>query len=192
MTPPGRSLLGEGEGEAVGLVPCVGDAVGLSAGEGLGLPSGEGVGVTLGEGVGDPFFLPPLREGEGEPLGVGVTEGSGVCVGEAVGFGELPGFGLGLRDGVGVAEVFFFVVLDFFGALFRFFGAGVGWKMLLILSPNDCASAAGGAANANATPHASVTRSNRCWIALFNVRVPAESICSAECRRRNFRAGSSR
>ena len=120
---------------------------------------GEAVGVTLGDGLGEPFFLLLLRagEGEGEFFGVGVTEGSGEDVGEAVGFGELVRFG----DAVGVGELvrfgdgevfgvtlgelfgrgdgvalFFFLVVR---VLFRFFGEGVGSKMRLIFSPNDCA-----------------------------------------------------
>ena len=161
MTPPGRSLLPSGNGEAVGLVPGDGLAPGLSAGEGLGDASGDGVGVTLGDGLGEPFFFPPLRVGEGELVGVGVTDAAGVgdAVGEAVGFGVVvadgvglalgaglafgvglaPGVGelFGLGDGVGVDDFFFAELLE----LFRFFGGGVGSKMLLILSPNDCACA---------------------------------------------------
>ena len=122
--------------------------------------------MTLGEGLGALFFFPPFFvEGDGELFGVGVTEASGSAVGEAVAFGELVGLGVGLvfgdalgdasgfGDGVGVEAVFFFFVLE----LFRFFGAGVGSKMPLILSPNDCASATG---VVKPMPHASTAASN--------------------------------
>ena len=144
-------MFASGEGDADGLEPGEALDSGLSAGEGSGVSSGDGLGVTLGLGVGDPFLLPLFAEGDGELLGVGVTEASGFGEGEAVGFGELDGFGelvavgvalafgeaLGFADGVGVGDDFFFVELE----LFRFFGAGVGSKMSLILSPNDCADA---------------------------------------------------
>ncbi|HSH37811.1 MAG TPA: hypothetical protein VK993_03415 [Chthoniobacterales bacterium] len=110
--------------------------------------------MTLGEGLGDAFFLPPLRAGDGEFAGVADAAG----VGEVVGFGELVGFGVALPLGVGdgepfelgdgVGDLFFFVVAAL--VLFFFFGVGVGSKMLLILSPNDCACV-GGATNPNAS-----------------------------------------
>ena len=137
-------------------MPGDGLAAALSSGDGLGVPSGDGEAVGLGDGVGEPFFfLPDLGEGDGEFFGVGVTEASGVAVGEAVAFGVLVAVGVALAFGVGELFGFGDGVDDFFFAelleLFRFFfGAGVGSKMLLILSPNDCASIAGGDAKANA------------------------------------------
>ena len=182
----------------MGLVPGDGLASGLSVGEGVGVSSAAGVGVTLGDGLGEPFFfLLDLPDGDGELFGVGVTDASGVAVadGEAAGFGELVGFGAaddfggalaeacGFGDGVGVLAVFFFEALE----LFRFFGAGVGSKMLLILSPSDCASARGAV-----KPQASAQTSNSVAKLLFKLRVPAGLPCSGECRHRSSRAGSSR
>ncbi|MDQ3626293.1 MAG: hypothetical protein M3372_04100 [Verrucomicrobiota bacterium] len=66
--------------------------------------------------------------------------------------GELFAFG----DGEGVGDAFFVVAV----VLFRFFGGGVGLRTLLILSPNDCASA-GGTPNVNATAHAKVIGSSQ-------------------------------
>ena len=211
MTPPGRSLLPSGEGDGVGLVPGDGLAPGLSAGEGLGDASGDGVGVTLGDGLGEPFFFPPLRVGEGELVGFGVTGASGVgdAVGEAVGFGVVvadgvglalgvelalgvglaPGVGelFGLGDGAGVEDFFFAELLE----LFRFFGGGVGSKMLLILSPNDCAWAAG-CAKPNITAQAVAPTRNSLATRILTSRVPAGWPCSGECRHQSFRAESFR
>ena len=210
MTPPGRSLLPSGDGDGVGLVPGDGLAPGLSAGDGLGDASGDGVGVTLGDGLGEPFFFPPFRVGEGELVGVGVMDaaGVGVAVGEAVGFGVMVADGVGLALGVGLAfgvglasgvgelfglgdgvgvEDFFFEELE----LFRFFGGGVGSKMLLILSPNDCACASG-CANPKTTAKTVAPTRNSLGSRVLKWRVPAGSPCSGECRHRSFRAGSSR
>ena len=160
---------------------------------------GEAVGLGDGVGVGEPFFfLPDFGEGDGEGFGVGVTEASGVAVGEAVGFGVLVAVGVGLAfgvgelfgfgDGVGVADFFLPELLE----LFRFFfGAGVGSKMLLILSPIDCASARG-ATKPNATPLATAVASNSLRMRALKLRVLAGSPYSGECRHRNSRAESSR
>ena len=191
MTPPDRSFFPSGEGEAVGLSP----GEGVSVGDGLGVSSGDG--VTLGDGLGDAFFFLLLfDDGVGETFGVGDSDGDGAGVGELVGFGDGLDFGVALGDafgfgeGVGVAELFFFVFVELL-ELFRFFGAGVGSKMLLILSPNDCASARG-AAKPNAAPVASAPMSNSLAMRVFNAPARAGSPCSAECRRRSSPAGSSR
>ena len=131
------------------MTPGDGLASGVAVGDALGVASGEGLGVMLGDGVGDPFFLPRFGEGDGELFGVGVTEASGEAVGvgfgEALGVGVPVGAGLGelffFGEGEGVGELFFFVLVE----LLRFFGGGVGSKMLLILSPNDCCAGAWGA-----------------------------------------------
>ena len=131
-------------------------ASGVDVGEGLGVSSGDGVGVGVGDGVGELFFFPLLPEREGEAFGVDVGEAS--PVGDGLGFGVGLVFAAGLvfgvavgdgdgelfrfGDGDGVGELFFFAL-----ELVRFFGlgVGVGSKMLLILSPNDCAAARGAA-----------------------------------------------
>ena len=191
---------GEGDGDALGEVAGDGLPSGLSVADGLAVASAAGLGVTLGEGLGDDFFpfLPPFAVGEGELFGVGVTDASGVAVGEAVGFGELLGRGEALGCGVALGEAFafgdgegvafFFVVVV---ELFRFFGAGVGSKMLLILSPIDCASARG-ATKPTAVPYATAVTSNSVMTRALKSRVPAGSPYSGECRHRNSRAGSSR
>ena len=166
-------------------MPGEGLASGLSVGDGVAVASGDGVGVTLGDGLGDPFFLPPFFvEGDGELFGVGVTEASGAGVGEALACGELVGFGValalgvalgdesGFGEGVGVELVFFFVELL---ELLRFFGGGVGSKIPLILSPNDCASAAG-----DPNKHASAVSAHK-------LRTPTRVILSQRRRRRTSR-----
>lgn len=194
MTPPGRSFFSPGEGEALGLWPGDGLTCGLGLGDALGVSSGSGEGVTLGEGLVEAFFFLLLfDDGEGEAFGVGDRAGDAAGVGEFAGFGEGLDFGVALGEafgrgeGVGVAELFFLDPLE----LFRFFGGGVGSKMPLILSPNDCASACG-AVKPNATALASAPTSNSLATRSFNARVPAGSLCSAECPRRSSRAGSSR
>ena len=185
MTPPERSFFPSGEGDPVGLLPGEGLASGLAlgAGVGVGVSSGAGVGVTLGDGLGEPFFLLLFfGDGDGELFGVGLTEAAGAGVGEAVGFGELVGFGVALAfgvavgdalafgEGVGVGELFFFFAPE----LFRFFGAGVGSKMLLILSPNDWALAAGAV---KPMRHASAPVSRNLAARPINGQAPAGSLC---------------
>jgi hypothetical protein len=103
---------------------------------------GEGSGVGLGE---DFFFF-----AEAEAL----DEDSGVGLGEDFFFfGETDAFGDGVSDGVGLAEVFFFVdgdfsgvalgfgvgdfsAVDFFFVCLRGVGVGVGAKIFLSLVPN--------------------------------------------------------
>jgi hypothetical protein len=138
-------------------------------------------------------------DGEGDAVGVGVTDGVAVAFGESEALGEALTFGDGLDFGVaegvapalgegdGVGAAFFFVV-----ELFRFFGGGVGSKICFILSPIDCASDDCGARTAHAKTAMNDSATATFRRAFFNEKAPSGSLCSAECRRRSFPAGSSR
>ncbi len=145
---------------------------GLSSGEGdsSGAALGDGLGDSSGSGVGEAFFF-FSGEGAGElfdfGVGLGVSLSSGVGLGDGLFFFELLFF-FGEALGEGSGDAFFFgeglgdgVGLDFFfdgvGDVFLlvedmrfFFGGGVGSKMRLILSPNDCSPRSGGAAATSA------------------------------------------
>ena len=167
----------------------------------LGAPFLSGVGCTVSEGA---------PEGCRVSVGPGVEVFSGVAVadGDGLGLGARDLFlrffvvsGVGLGDGVG--EAFFRsgevvgdgLGVDFFGVRFRCFraGVGVGARIFLIFVPND----------SSALPEATIVpkqieaiRKLRRIILIagnkINARVPEESLCSGECRLRDFREGNSR
>ena len=68
-------------------------------------------------------------------FGVGLGEAFFRRFGDAVGVGDA--FVFDLARGLGVGEIFFLVILR----CLRGVGVGVGWKIFLILSPNDCSAA---------------------------------------------------
>src|SRR4051794_36201595 len=116
----------------------LGDALGLGVGDGASV----GLGDSSGEGVGDGelfFFFEP-GDGDGARFGFGVAS----CSSSSFGDGEGDAFFFGEADGDGLGDSFFFgdgegegvALLD--EDFFFFFGGGVGSKMFLILSPNDC------------------------------------------------------
>jgi hypothetical protein len=150
--------------------------------------------------------------GSGVSVGLGASVSSGVAVagGDALGMGVGDLFlrfcfvsAVGVGDGVG--ELFFRfgeavgdgLRADFFAADFRCFragvGVGVGSRIFLIFVPND----------SSALPRATIVpkqiaaiRKLRRIILIagnkINARVPEESLCSGECRLRDFQEGNSR
>ena len=94
----------------------------------------------MGVAVGEVFFF--FGEGDAEGLGSGVS--SGVALGEL--------FGFGFVDGLGDADVFFFVEVDFLWCL-RGVGVGVGSKIFLIFSPNDSSAARISIGHAQSSAH---------------------------------------
>lgn len=169
--------LGAGVGVSVawGVGVALGEAVGVSDSAGVGeilrCFFGDAVGDSSGAGVGEIFLR---RVGDGEGLGVGVS----------VARGEL--FGLGFADGVGEGDDSFFFV-DVVLRCLRGVGVGVGSKIFLILSPSDSSAGALTAANAQT---AAIMSKNRgpAFIELLRQQSPAGSLCSNECRHRDFRA----
>ena len=167
VTPPGRSFFSSGE--ALGLVPGLGDAAGEgdSSGDALGdaVALGLGLGVGLGEAFFFFFFPAPGLAANGELFGVALGEAFGV--GDGDGFGVCEGDAFAFGDGEGEGVVFFFVALDVLR--FFFFGAGEGSKRRLILSPNDSSACVSctmelrkkGSATNTATTPARVIRSQR-------------------------------
>jgi hypothetical protein len=130
-------------------------------------------GDALGLGVGDPFLR--FRFVSGVGLGDGVGE-------VFFRFGEAVGDGLGV---------------DFLAECFRCFRAGVGVgvasKTFLIFAPNDSSAASA----ASTVPNNIATIKNaRSSILVagdkINARAREESLCSGECRLRDFREGNSR
>ena len=169
----------------------------------LGAPFFSGVGCGVTEGV-------ALGCGVSVGLGDGVSSGVAVADGDALGLGVGDPFlrfrfvsGVGLGDGVG--EVFFRfgeavgngLGVDFLAECFRCFRAGVGVgvasKTFLIFAPNDSSAASA----APTVPNNIATIKNaRSSILIaedkINARVREESLCSGECRLRDFREGNSR
>jgi hypothetical protein len=160
---------------------------GLASGDGLGVASGVGLSLGVGLGIGERFFFFLLDLDDGDADGVAVTDDCGVGVALAFGVAELFGDGLALGDalGFGVAEGVTLAVGegDVFGAafflveLFRFFGAGVGSKICLILSPNDCAPEAGGATSAPRSTAMHETATAMFRPIRFNEIAPSGSPC---------------
>ena len=166
----------------------------------LGAPFFPGVGRAVTEGV-------ALGCGVSVGLGDGVSSGVAVADGDALGLGVGDPFlrfrfvsGVGLGDGVG--EVFFRfgeavgdgLGVDFLAECFRCFRAGVGVgassKTFLIFVPNDSSAASIEPNNIAAIRNA---RSNILIAGdKISARVPEESLCSGECRLRDFREGNSR
>jgi hypothetical protein len=207
-------------GFLIGVASSVGVSLALALG--LADSDGDGDALALGDavGLGELFFFFLLAEldgalfGEGVAVGVEVSDGAGVAlgvveallellrldVGDSSGAGEdfFLDAGVALGESSGVGEVFgltdglgdgvdFFVV-----ALFRFFGGGVGSKMPLSLSPKLCSASIRGNDPARPNAHASPMTARSVRLRNLTSRVPAESLCSSECPRRNSRAGSSR
>jgi hypothetical protein len=207
---------------AFGFLIGVASSVGLSSADGVAVTLGdaEGDALGLGSGLGEPFFFFRAGELEGDDFGVALGDGSTLALGLAVPlgvgvgldfdelfrFGDALGFGdsAGLADGVAVGaaegdgDAFGFgdavgdVLAFFVVELFRFFGAGVGSKIFLILSPRPSSARPCGAEPASATAQVDTTSSRRQPVRSITSRVPAGSLCSSECPRRNSRAGSSR
>ena len=108
----------------------------------MGVSVDSGVGVSVGEGVGEVLcFL--LAEGVADSSGVGVGEDFLRRLELTDGLGDDVAFAF--TDGIGEADSFF---VDVFLRCFRGVGVGVGWRIFLILSPND--SSAGRPMDANA------------------------------------------
>jgi hypothetical protein len=154
----------------------------------LGAPFFCGVGFAVDEGV-------AVASGVSVGLGVGVSSGVAVAVEDSPGVGDGEAFfrfaffsGVGLGDGVGV---------DFLAGRFRCFrpgvGVGVAVRKFLIFVPNDSSAPLG----ATFIPKqiAAIRRLRKTILVPGNKisgRVPAELLCSGECRLRDFRAGNSR
>ncbi len=150
-----------------------GDGLGVGGGVslvcGIGVVLGGSVGVSVADGVGKTlrcFFADGIGDSSGVGVGVGVgeifvrrlgdTDGLGVGISDSVGRGDL--LTLGFADGVGDSDNSFFFV-DVVLRCFRGAGVGVGWKILLILSPNDSSAAL--VTMAKLQTNAAITRTTR-------------------------------
>jgi hypothetical protein len=146
-----------------------GDGLGVGAGVslvcGIGVALGDSVGVSVADGVGETlrcFFADEIGDSSGVGVGeislrrFGDTDGLGLGVSDSVGRGDL--LTLGFADGVGAGDNSFFFV-DVVLWCFRGAGVGVGWKILLILLPND--SSAASVTMAKLQTNAAITRTAR-------------------------------
>ena len=165
----------------------------------LGAPFFCGVGRAVAEGV-----AVPSRVSVGRWRSRFLRRGCGCRCGSGRGFFRFVFLsGVGLGDGLG--EVFFRfgeavgegVGVDFLAGRFRCFRAGVGVGVVvrnfLIFVPNDSSALLG--ATFNPKQIAAIRRLRRTTLVAANKisgRVPAQLLCSGECRLRNFREENSR